>query len=438
MKRFFAFLLTICTMLSCVGLFSACDNSENPPAHNHSFSQNWMKDENYHWNVCETIGCNEIANKGVHDWTGVDANTCTVCGKVKDQPGNNFSGEVTKEQWDLAVIAEKFNNVTINYGFFQTEKGEVKTELLIAGDKVLKTMKDVNLVIGYAGEQAKEQKSLVLDLFIGLLEKYENFTFDEQESVYISTDTITSTVTNDVSGYTAVETLTNGKVKFNSDYTIEWLSGDLTEEVFVDGQKIRVSKFEDMVFTFKDFGTTVVDIHTEVPYIPQANYTQVTEQQWIDSLSIKSDCQIDQTFTLLVNGEFHYVMKDGFIRSGNVIKYSDWYISIEGDKYFIYNIGENDKWTKKEIDEEQYIDLATFAELTYAFNKSTFDSETGLYICEELDIGDYQKYYNLKMGFVDGKIAYVYYEDKEEGGKKPVYQCYFKYTTIEVTLPTFD
>lgn len=384
MKRFSAFLLAICTMLSCVGLFSACNNSQNPSE-------------------------------------------------------NNFTGEVTKEQWNLAFMIEKFNNVTINYEFFQTERGEVKTELLIDGDKVLNTMNDVNLVVGYTGEQAEGQKSIVLDLFIGLIEKYENFTFDEQESIYVSTDTITTTVTNDVSGYTTVETLTNGKVKFNDDYTIERLTCDITEEIFDNSQRLSVSKYEDMVFTFKDFGTTVVDIQTKVPYIPQANYTQVTEQQWIDSLSIKLDCQIDQTLTLLVNGEFSYVMKGAFIRSGNVIQYSDWYISIEGDKYFQYYIGENNKWTKEEIYEEDYINLATFAELIYAFNKSTFDSETGLYICEELDIGNNEKYYNLKMGFVDGKIAYVYYEDAEqEGGNKPVYQCYFKYTTIEVTLPTLD
>lgn len=111
MKRFFAFLLATCMMPSFAGLFSACD-------------------------------------------------------KVKDQPENNFSGEVTKEQWDLAVIAEKFNNVTINYEFFQTEMGEVKAEILIAGDKVLKTMDVENLVVGYAGEQAENQKSMVLDLFI--------------------------------------------------------------------------------------------------------------------------------------------------------------------------------------------------------------------------------------------------------------------------------
>ena len=59
MKRFFAFLLAICTMLSCVGLFSACDNSQNPPE-------------------------------------------------------NNFTGEVTKEQWNLAFITEKFNNEVLS------------------------------------------------------------------------------------------------------------------------------------------------------------------------------------------------------------------------------------------------------------------------------------------------------------------------------------
>ena len=383
MKRFFTVLLAICTVLSCVGVFSACGNPQNPSE-------------------------------------------------------NNFNGEVTQEQWNLAFITDKFNNVTINYGCFQEGKGEVRTKLLIDGDKVLKTMNDVNLVIGYTGEQAEAQKSIVLDLFIGLIEKYENFTFDKQESVYVSTDTITSTVTDDVSGRTVVETLTNAKVKFNDDYTIEWLTCDITEEIFLNDQRLRVSKFDDMVFKFNDFGTTVVDIQTKVPYIPQANYTQVTEQQWNDSLSVKLDCQIDQNLTLLANGEFYYVMKDALIRSGNVIQCSDYYISIEGDKYFKYYIGENNKWKKEEIDKEEYITSATVSEFIDAFNQSTFDSETGLYICKEIDIGNNEKYYNLKMGFVDGKIAYIYYEDVEEGGMKPVYQCYFKYTTIEVTLPTLD
>ena len=81
----------------------------------------------------------------------------------------------------------------------------------------------------------------------------------------------------------------------------------------------------------------------------------------------------------------------------------------------------------------------TFAELIDAFSQSTFDAQTGLYTCDELDIdGGENTYYNLKMGFIDGKLAYVYYEEKTEGGMKPIYQCYLEYKTVEVTLPTVD
>ncbi|MBR5250895.1 MAG: hypothetical protein IKV38_02645 [Clostridia bacterium] len=440
MKRFFTILLVTCIALSGLGVFAGCEKPQDPPQHQHTVSQQWTKDDNHHWHVCQETGCNEIFDKAQHDWTGDDAFTCTVCGQTKTQTPTepSLSGEVTKEQWDLAVVIEKFNNVTKNYGFVQSEMGEVKSEILIAGEKVIKKMLDVGLVVGYAGEQAQAQKDMVLNLFVGLIADYQNFTYDEQEGVYLSTTTITTTVTDEVSGYTATESLTNGKVKFSSDYTVESLTCDMTETIYMNGQLIHTGQYNDMVFTFKDFGTTVVDFKTEVPYIPQANYTQVTEEQWRDSMSIKFDCQLEKTMTLLANGEFYYVMEDGYIRSGNVIKFSDWYISIEGDKYFEYNCDEDGNWTKKEIDEEDYINLATFAELTEAFSQATYDEQTGLYVCNELDVGNGDKYYNFKIGFVDGKVAYVYYEDKEEDGMKPVYQCYFEYETIEVTLPTIN
>ena len=430
MKRLFAFLLVMCTVFS-VCAFSACDEPA-PPAHEHTFSTEWTKDKDYHWHVCQEVGCNEVADKKEHTW---ENDTCTICGQEKEQPVDSFNGEVTKEQWDLAVIAEKFNNVTVSYALVQTGIGEVKAEILIDGDKVYRRMEQPTMNMGFVGEQAKAQKDMVLNLFIDLIAKYETFTYNEQEGVYLSTETVTTTVTDEVSGYTTIETMTNGKVKFNSDYTVEWLTCDMTEEIYDGDQKVHTGQYEDMIFQFKDFGTTVVDIITEVPYIPQENYTQVTEQQWIDSMSVKFDCQIKQTQTLLANGEFYYVMEDSYIRSGNVIKFSDWYISIEGDKYFEYFSDEEGNWNKEEIEEDHYINLATFAELITAYNQAIFDEETGLYLCDEIDIGYGEKYYNLKMGFVEGKLAYVCYEEKDDD-IQAVYQCYFEYTTIEVTLPT--
>ena len=490
MKRLITFLLVTCVLISACGLF-ACDGGQTPPpTHEHSFSQQWTKDENYHWHDCQAVDCDEKADKQAHEWTGEGTLTCTVCGATKQDPQtppvhehsygkewttdqenhwkkcsgceetaelgahewtgegtltctvcgatkqDDFSGEVSEEQWNLATIAEKFNNVTIKYEFIQNQMGLVKSEMWVDGDKVLKKNADPVMNIGYTGEQGKAQKDLVLNLFLGLIEKYENFTYNAEDGTYASTETISTTVTDDVTGYTANETLTNGKVKFASDYTIEWLTCDMTEEISVNGQLVHAKTYEDMLFTFTNFGTTIVDFVTEVPYIPQNTYTQVTEEQWKASMRIEYDCEIKQTLTMLANGEFYYVMEDGYIRSGNVIKFSDWYISIEGDKYFEYNSNSKGEWSSVEIEEDDYIKLATFAELIDAYDKATFDAETGLYICDKLELdGGYTTYYNIKIGFVDGKVAYVYYEDETDDGMKPVYQCYFDYKTIEVTLP---
>lgn len=434
MKRFFVFLLATCIMFSTVGFLSACDDNQTP--HEHAFSQNWTKDADYHWHGCEGVGCNEISNKQAHDYTGAQSNTCSVCGYVngeEEQPA--FNGSVTKEQWDLAVIAEKFNNVTISYGFSHAQMGEVKAEILIAGDKTYKKMNDSGLMVGYAGEQAKLQKDMVLDLFMGLIAKYESFTYNEQERVYTSTETVTTTVVDEISGYTSIETMTNGRVKFRSDYSIEWLTCDMTEDIYRNGEFQYSGQYNDMIFEFKDFGTTIVDFRVEVPNIPQANYTQVTNEQWAGSMNVNFDCQINQTVTVLVNGEFYYVMEDIYIHSGNVTKNGDWYLSVEGDKYFEYYPNEAGKWCKREIEEEQYNMQATFAEFINAYDIATFDAETGLYVCDELEVYEGEYYYNIKIGFVDGKLSYLYYEEDTNDGMKAVNQYYFEFKTIEVNLP---
>ena len=56
---------------------------ENPPAHQHSWSETWTSDENYHWKTCS--GCSEVKDKVEHSWEqGVDERFhwgyCSVCG----------------------------------------------------------------------------------------------------------------------------------------------------------------------------------------------------------------------------------------------------------------------------------------------------------------------------------------------------------------------
>ena len=67
-------------------------------SHTHDFSQNWSKDDNYHWHACN--GCETIKDKAAHTWddgvittaatcvtTGLIKYTCTVkgCGATKTE-----------------------------------------------------------------------------------------------------------------------------------------------------------------------------------------------------------------------------------------------------------------------------------------------------------------------------------------------------------------
>lgn len=419
MKRFITFLM-VCVLSVTCALFVACD-----PAHTHDFGSSWLSDGDNHWHACS--GCFEKSDVGEHDMLG-EGQSCSVCGY------SDAGAEVNENQWNVAVAIERFNNVTLKYAF-TAPSGYTECEVLIAGDKVYRKNSNPVMNIGYIGEQAQVQKDGVLGLFVGYIADYQSFTYDAENGTYVLNKTITNTSTNPDSGMTSTAEVSNARIKFDSDYTIKSFTCDLTETISVGGNVVHQATYEDMVFEFSNFGTTVVDFATDVPYIPQNTYTQVSEEQWTSAMKIESDCEVKQSMTLMKSGEFYYVMEDLFIRSGNVIKFADWYISIVGDKYYMYSEDE-DGWTKEECTEEDYIASATFRELIDAFDDVTFNSATGLYECDEVDLQDsYTVYSNFKAGFVDGKLVYVYYEDVM-GSDKAVYQCYFTYKTVDVTLPT--
>jgi hypothetical protein len=426
MKKIITFLLA-CVMIFACGMVVACDTS-----HTHDFSADWSSDATYHWHACKVSGCSEKADLAQHDTLG-ENQSCSVCGRANGTE-EIIGSEVNKDQWDVAVAIEKFSNVTITYSY-TTQMGYTESEMLVTSDKVYRKNSNPSMSVGYIGEMAQQQKDSVLGLFIHMITKYESFTFNAEDGTYDSTEEITYTSSVE-GGMSVVEKMSNAKIKFNSDYTIASLDCTLAESIYMNGNLVHSAVYEDMAFKFKNFGTTVVDFKTETPYIPQANYTQVSEEQWISSMKIENDCEVLQTMTLFNNGDFYYVMDDHFIRSGNVIKFADWYISIDGDKYYQYYF-ETDKWVKEECDEYDYISNATFRELLNAFDSVTFDSATGLYVCEEVEVEGGQVYSNFKAGFVDGKLAYVYYEDRSGAPYQvAVFQCYFTYKTVSLVLPS--
>lgn len=102
--------------------------------HNHTFSNTWTYDENYHWKECE---CSEIVDKAKHLWVwiidkestttsvGFKHEECSICGYKKEKIemslvgiSNNFENEdKTEEEKENSYtnFPEKNNNVNSNY-----------------------------------------------------------------------------------------------------------------------------------------------------------------------------------------------------------------------------------------------------------------------------------------------------------------------------------
>lgn len=88
--------------------------------HTHTFSENWSKDDDYHWHVCTGDDCTEVDDKAEHTWgepkvirepSHVDGGrtdyTCTVCGRIKQvtTPHEHIYGEwqfAATYHWQLA------------------------------------------------------------------------------------------------------------------------------------------------------------------------------------------------------------------------------------------------------------------------------------------------------------------------------------------------
>ena len=92
MKR--RLLLVVAALVLCFSMvtFAACT------PHEHTFSQEWSKDADYHWHAATCEHATEVSAKEAHKWdegqittqptekeAGVKTFTCTVCGQTKTE-----------------------------------------------------------------------------------------------------------------------------------------------------------------------------------------------------------------------------------------------------------------------------------------------------------------------------------------------------------------
>ena len=116
MKKFISLLITAAMLLTLGATLASC-------GHECTFSDEWSKDANSHWHVCEGKKCEEVADKADHTWNegeittpatqeadGEKTFTCTVCGQNKTEKVV-FTG-LSEKEWNAAFISSVFRNFT--------------------------------------------------------------------------------------------------------------------------------------------------------------------------------------------------------------------------------------------------------------------------------------------------------------------------------------
>ena len=109
----------------------------------------------------------------------------------------------------------------------------------------------------FGGLDADAQRNLFFKTFLALLAEKDNFVYDSEEGVYIAPAKISVRVEGTEGAY-AVETMTNGRIKIDANGNVEYFSCTLDEKSYFDN-KLSTQVIGDAVWSFSDYGTTVVD-----------------------------------------------------------------------------------------------------------------------------------------------------------------------------------
>ena len=348
-------------------------------------------------------------------------------------------GQVNNEEWLNAIKEEVFSNVTISYEYSVTGYGKTESVYKFADGRVERIHNDLGIISIYEDEYAESQRELVLGLFLGFIAQYEEFEFDSEEGIYRAPNEVTTTTDSPTGGYSVTEKMTNGRLKFSSDNKIESFVCDIEETIIRDGQPPRVNVFEDMLWTFSDYGTTVAQEVPVTPNIPDLEYGEGSEEEWIKAVNISENCVIKARQSAFEQGIFMYYSDMEVIKYNEVFKADDTYYEKDGENYYVYYKNQTGNYQKVEEDEHGYQYQTTIYLFEGIFDELTFDEASGLYLADEIVVSEseYITVKNVKAGFVDGKLAYLTYEE-ENGGGSYVYEYSFEFKNVEITFPTVD
>ena len=162
--------------------------------------------------------------------------------------------------------APSFENYTLTQSALMSFEGQTQTSqqdnvVKITADKVKVsgTADGESMELTFEGVEATAQKGAYEQVFLALLDKFENFTYDEENDLYTNPETITVNVQM-VSMGTPLNVqiaMQNGKVKLNDDGKLLSFVCDYKQTTATpDGTYVMNTV---MNWAFSDYGTTVID-----------------------------------------------------------------------------------------------------------------------------------------------------------------------------------
>ena len=307
MKKFIksgSILLAI--ILACSFMLTACtepenDNEENEnketdasaDAHQHGFGDAWITDAENHWHACEGEDCNEISDKAAHQWVdkkvlatpsqdedGAIEKECSVCG-AKYTATVPFEG-IGATEWADMLSDKSFNNYTLNMDGVMTVtiNGEensisrIKEIVKIDGEEMFIEMfsSDIDSVstssetMFLSGEMAEAQKLQYTQLYLAMLERCDNFSYDKESKTYkianaITIEKVLKGISESDDGLTmfdvpSVIEMRNAEVSISADGKLLRLVCEYTQTMDMSGTTISTSGTTTWIFS--DYGTTLI------------------------------------------------------------------------------------------------------------------------------------------------------------------------------------
>ena len=206
--------------------------------------------------------------------------TLVACDKGDDKDGeskteeSSNNGGVSEDKWNAMVADANFENYTLDLqGSMSTyQNGELVVEAYPVHTiyRATKDAVEVVLVVDgqefpmvLTGDDAVTYKHEVSDIFLAILENYDNFTYDATSKEYtIKNTTIDTEVTAIVDGEAANEktpvkiVVKEGKATVSADGKIAKLVCDYSQTMTVGGAETTVTG--STTWTFSNYGTTAI------------------------------------------------------------------------------------------------------------------------------------------------------------------------------------